>query len=68
MSIRNPICSNCVYEIDSVDELELCATCRNAYDLGSWDSYYKTVALVKAFALDADVKLILLDKLKGEFL
>jgi hypothetical protein len=27
-------CDNCGYEVDEVDELEFCQTCRNAYEAG----------------------------------
>lgn len=30
----DPVCSNCTYESDELDDLDLCQTCRRAYDLG----------------------------------
>jgi hypothetical protein len=28
------MCANCGYEVDEVDELDFCQTCRNAYEAG----------------------------------
>jgi len=35
-------CSNCGYEVEELDELNLCQTCKSAYELG-WQAHANSV-------------------------